>query len=323
VKTHARVPEKTAGGLSPRRARALVHEIARQYFGEKPQRLVQRGGGITNLTFEFRAAGGDYIVRLHAQPGRINHFLKEQWAIEHARAQGVPTPEVLEVDIEAVELPFMVSRKIEGREALTHPERILILQELGRIAARLHRAPTQGFGKVFDWSNNRLSYCSTWGDYLDNGLQAEACIAALVKARMLTPEQREALEAQVDAMRRWRKPPVLNHGDLRLKNVMVAHDSPEVVAVIDWDESLSAPAPYWDLAVALHDLGIDEKEAFLEGYGLTPREYTKMLPYLRALNTLNYGAAVEQLVLQKDTKRLAWYRARLQGKLDVYLPGTP
>ena len=55
-----------AGALSPRRGRALVHEIAQRHFGEKPRRVAQRGGGLSNLVFE-RSRLGWYRARLRGQ----------------------------------------------------------------------------------------------------------------------------------------------------------------------------------------------------------------------------------------------------------------
>jgi len=311
--------DAAGGALSPRRARRMVDTLCRHYFGEKPRRVERRGGGLTNLVYEFHAAGADYIARLHADPAQINRYLKEQWAMQHARAHGVPTPEVLEVDVGVVELPSMVSRKIDGSAATDHPQRIETIRELGRIAAKLHHARTHGFGSKFDWSSNRLSHCPTWGDYLDGEFDVGSRIATLARARMLSARQLDTLHASVEAMRGWRKPPVLNHGDLRLKNVVVAPGSGEVLALIDWDESLSAPAPYWDLSIALHDLSLDAKQAFLEGYGMSPQAYTNALPFMRAINTLNYAGTVARLQRDKRGPGLGWYRARLRGGFDLFV----
>lgn len=60
-----------------------------------------------------------------------------------------------------------------------------------------------------------------------------------------------------------------NHGDLRMKNVLVDQDG-GICAILDWEKCMSIVAPHWELALALHDLSIDEKQAFLAGYGLSP-----------------------------------------------------
>ena len=82
--------------------------------------------------------------------------------------------------------------------------------------------------------------------------------------------------------------PRLNHGDLRLKNTLV-DASGQVCAVIDWEFATAAPAPEWDLAVALHDLSIDGKDAFIDGYGLDVKKFESLGPALAALNVLHYA----------------------------------
>lgn len=306
------------GDLSLRRARTLVAEIARRYFAQTPRRIVQRGGGLSNMVFEFRVRDGDFVVRLHSHPGQINGYLKEQWAMVQAQRVGVPTPEVLEVDNEAVGLPYMVSRKVDGVAAADHPRRIELLGELGALAARLHGVRTQGFGNNFDWSSNLLSHNASWGEYLASELGAGERLATLARHRMLKPAQQQALLGTLEAMRRWRRPAVLHHGDLRLKNLIVTPESGRVRALIDWEECRSAPAPHWDLSVALHDLNVDQKESFLRGYGISPQAYAEALPFMRAINVLNYAPAIDALARRKDRERLAWYRVRLQGLFDLY-----
>ena len=121
-------------------------------------------------------------------------------------------------------------------------------------------------------------------------------------------------------MARWRKRPVLHHGDLRPKNAIVDADSGRLLAVLDWENCVSAPAPFWDLSLALHDLGIDEKEAFLAGYGMNPRAAAAAMPYVRLFNILNYAHAVESAARKKRPERLERFRLRLSGGLDLYDP---
>ena len=118
-------------------------------------------------------------------------------------------------------------------------------------------------------------------------------------------------------MRAWRRAPSLNHGDLRLKNVIVSPEDGRVLALLDWEDCVSAPPPFWDLAIALHDLGPDEKEALLEGYGYTPRRFEQVARVLRVLNLLNYAWVLHEAQAAGDRQRVAWLRARSRGAFDV------
>jgi hygromycin-B 4-O-kinase len=134
---------------------------------------------------------------------------------------------------------------------------------------------------------------------------------------VLDARRRDDLRAALLEMRGWRKRAVLHHGDLRLKNVLVDAHSGRVSALLDWEHCLSAPAPYWDLSLALHDLGPDESEALLEGYGLKPAQFERIARPLRALNLLNYAPAIDAAVHGRDRVRLGWIRARLRGAFDL------
>ena len=132
---------------------------------------------------------------------------------------------------------------------------------------------------------------------------------------MLPPSALRRLRTLLDAIGRKRRKPSLNHGDMRLKNVIV-DDAGTITAIIDWEECCSQIAPYWDIALALHDLSIDAKQAFLEGYGLAPREVIAMAPSLHALNIINYAPAIARASGNKS--QLEQFRLRLSGALDLH-----
>jgi aminoglycoside phosphotransferase (APT) family kinase protein len=300
-----------------RRARKIVGEIVEHHFGKPARRLKHRAAGKTNLVFQADHAEGEFIVRLATSPGKINAFIKEQWAICRVRELGVPTPEILEVGNEVGPLPYMIARRVVGEEAIHHPERLSVLTEMGRYTALINQVPTTGFGKTFDWSGNQLSRNESWSAYLQDELCVEARLATLKRHRMITESQARRCRSLLQSIGRKRKRPTLNHGDMRLKNVIV-DDAGTITAIIDWEECCSQMAPYWDLSLALHDLSIDAKQAFLEGYGLRERDIVAMAPALRALNLINYAPTIERMVREKRRVELARYRTRLAGALDLY-----
>jgi hygromycin-B 4-O-kinase len=111
--------------------------------------------------------------------------------------------------------------------------------------------------------------------------------------------------------------PALNHGDLRLKNVVV--DARGVItSIIDWEDCTSSLAPEWDWSVALHDLSIDEKQEFLRGYGASRQRVAELSPTVKALNILNYVPEIERLAAHQQSTLLDRVRVRLSGALDLY-----
>jgi hygromycin-B 4-O-kinase len=188
---------------------------------------------------------------------------------------------------------------------------------MGELAARIHSIKTTGFGQVFDWSDNKLSKNSTWKKYLNNDLGMTHRLSVLRRHGGLSDTAISRIVATARRLAAWKGTPSLAHGDLRLKNVMV-DERDTVVAVIDWEECHSAPALLWDLSIALHDLGMDGKQAFLEGYGIAPKKYAELAPLIKVFNILHYAPVLERIVKRKDRERLQYYRLRLAGALDMF-----
>ena len=136
--------------------------------------------------------------------------------------------------------------------------------------------------------------------------------------KLLSSQQIQQLKKIIDDSRAQPIQPSLNHGDLRLKNVIVEDDGGDIAAIVDWEECLSTIAPQWELSIALHDLSIDEKHLFIEGYGLDFKQVEEMSPLIKAFNIINYSNAISAAVETDDQKGLAEFRLRLSGALDLY-----
>lgn len=301
------------------RAKEMARTVIAHHFGnKKPRRIQHKASGLSNFVFAVNHAEGDFVVRLSPDPARLNSFIKEQWAQTQARELGVPTAEILEVGSgESIPFPFMISRTVAGGEALHHPKRLEILREMGRYAAVINTIPTSGFGGTFDWSSNLLSRNETWKEYLRDALKYEERIQTLEKRRAVSAEQAKLLRKIFARAEKMKVKPHLNHGDIRLKNVIV-DESGKINAIIDWETCTSNLAPHWELSLALHDLGIDGKQHFLEGYGLPEKKFREIAPLVKAINMVNYAPTVERMWQAKDAARLDQYRTRLSGALDLY-----
>lgn len=296
--------------------RECARVVIDHHFG-KAKRVTYLSAGMSNFVFSFNTAEGDFIIRISPDAAGINSFIKEQWAVREASKVGIPTPEILEVGTGRIDHPYMVSRSTKGTEARFHPKRNEILRELGRIGAAINSIKTKGFGETFDWSDNRLSFNKSFKDYLESEYNFAEKIEILKKHKMLSPQHAKKLEHTFAEAAKSRARPVLTHGDLRLKNVIADEDG-KIKAIIDWEGCISSIAPAWELSIALHDLGIDEKQFFLEGYGISEKKLSDAMPLVRAFNIANYASTVDGLADAKNKPMLAHYRLRLGGFLDMY-----
>ena len=296
---------------------SMVKKVMKHHFGSLPKKIEFKPAGLTNFVFQAQCKTDKYIIRIGSSPEKLHDFIKEQWAIEQAKGKGVPVAEILEVGNKIIGKPYMLQQKLDGEEAPNHPERLTILRELGAYAKTIHSIQTNNYGQVFDWSKNRLSKNITWKSYLNDEWKVPERIELLQKSGLLNKIKLGKLNAAIRKVEKWNFPPALNHGDLRLKNVIV-NEKGKILAIIDWDNCTSHIAPYWDISIALHDLSIDGKQQFLDGYGITAKEYIKMEYGIKVFNILNYAETIEKLIKQKDKNQLALYELRLNGHLDLF-----
>ena len=296
----------------------FARRVIEHHFGTRPKRVEHKAAGLSNFVFHVQHAEGEFIVRISPLQEAINSFIKEQWSQLAAQKAGVPTAEILEVGVSVIPQPYMITRHIDGHAAAVHPERLSIVRQMGEIAAKINSVRTHGFGATFEWSNNLLSLNNSWKGYLEDEYRFLEKLELLEKRSLLSKKAvREITSILRDAARQ--KPrPTLNHGDIRLKNVIV-DDAGKVAAVLDWEKATSNLSPQWELSIALHDLGIDEKQSFIEGYGITRRKLRDALPLIRAFNILNYAGEVDRAVREKDKVALDRVRLRLEGIFDLYM----
>jgi aminoglycoside phosphotransferase (APT) family kinase protein len=299
-----------------RHYRQLARKIVRKHFGTDASRIVYRSSGRTNYVFAINHVEGQFIVRISPAPERIEVFLKERWATEKVRQAGVPSPEVLAVGNDVSDEPYMITRRATGMEASYHPRRNRIIREMGRFAALINSIQTTTFGANFDWSSDGVKH-QTWDAYLKEEFRIDERFEFFEKQQILPPATLNHLVGTIEASRKEPIKPALNHGDLRLKNVIVDENG-EIATIVDWEECISTIAPQWELSIALHDLSIDEKQLFLEGYGLDGRKIEEMAPLIKAFNIVNYYAIAEQALKDNDHEKLSEIKLRLVGALDLY-----
>ena len=308
--------EKSDRAATIRHYRRLAQRIVRHYFGTPARRIVYRSSGLTNYVFAINHVEGQFVIRISPDSDRIEAFRKEWWVTQQARKAGVPSPEVLAVGNDIGPEPYMISRRVTGIEATYHAKRPRIIHEMGRYAAIINSINTKGFGSNFDW-NDHAPKIPTWDEYLDQEFQLPQRLEFFAMHQILSETKLNNLSRIIDETRSGDISPSLNHSDLRLKNLIVDDDG-AITAIIDWDECLSTVAPQWELSIALHDLGIDEKQAFIEGYGLRPEQLEQMMPLIKVFNILNYQAAFASAIEQNDQKKFSETKLRLNGTLDLF-----
>ena len=296
---------------------AMVQKVIKHHFGSKAKSIKFNPAGHTNFVFNVLCNDGEFIVRIGSSHSKLNDYLKEQWAVEKAEKAGVPVSEILEVGSEIIPAPYMLQKKLRGTEASHHPLRHEILKETGKLARIIHSIPTSNFGETFNWSKNRLSKNKTWKEYLYGEWDLPKRISTLESTGFFTKARWKRLESAIRKMESWTFAPALNHGDIRLKNVIVDKKG-TISGIIDWENCVSHIAPLWDLSIALHDLSIDNKNYFLQGYGIEPEAYSDFSSGIKLFNILNYSTYLDELKPTKHKLQFEVFKLRLNGSLDLF-----
>lgn len=302
--------------LSARAARRYVSHLVDTVLRRQPQQVRRRGGGITNFVYQVDIDDESLILRFNADPQKLRTFERERHAMSLARDAGLPVPTVLHIGADPY--PFMLMQNVRGVVGTHAYDRLETVRQMGELTARIHRIRMRGFGPAaLDLHPSREVRHRSWGAHLERDVGASERISRLEALGMFLPDNADRMRRTLAHVCSWRRSPVLHHGDMRLKNVIVDHAG-AIIAILDWENCTSSVPALWDMSIAMHDLSIDEKQAFLCGYGYGPRELTKSIPYLRLLNALNYAPVIQASADRGEKLNLSWQRARFAGDLNLY-----
>jgi aminoglycoside phosphotransferase (APT) family kinase protein len=216
---------------------------------EPPFALRQFQGGQSNPTFLLSDSAGHRYVLRKKPPGAIlpsAHAVEREYAVMQAlgpTAVPVPKMRLLCEDAGIIGTPFYVMDFIEGRVLtdltladLPKPERAATYFAMADGLAALHRvdwraAGLGGFGKPDAYVSRQISRWTR--QYLASDPEPNADMEALIA---WLPAHVPADEAAVIA-----------HGDFRLGNLMFAPQTPNLLAILDW-ELATIGHPLSDLA---------------------------------------------------------------------------
>jgi aminoglycoside phosphotransferase (APT) family kinase protein len=311
--------KEAAGGLRLDAARLEAYLDARVRGFAGPLTVKQFKGGQSNPTYLLETPARRYVLR-RKPPGKLlpsAHAVDREFRVIsalHAQSFPVAEPLVYCADETVAGTPFYVMSFADGRvfwepqmPGSNAAERTAVYDTMNATIARLH---------IFDPTAIGL------GDFG----RGENYVARQVER--WSKQYRASQTETIDAMERlieWLPlhippsgPPRLVHGDYRIDNLVVAKDSPRIIAVLDWELStLGDPLadftyhlmawhmPHSESAagtatLAGHDLaalGIPSMTDYVAAYvartGLDPRAH---LPVYLAYNFFRIAAILQGII---------------------------
>jgi len=284
-----------------------------------PLTVKQFKGGQSNPTYLLETPSRRYVLR-RKPPGKLlpsAHAVDREYRVTRAlHVQGVPVAEPLAycADDSVVGTAFYVMDFVDGRvfwepqmPESTPTERAAVYDSMNETIARLH---------AFDPVKISLGDFGRGENYVARQVQRWS-----KQYRASETEKIDAMERLIDWLPKHISaggPVRLVHGDYRLDNLIVAHDQPKIVAVLDWELStLGDPLadfsyhlmawhmPHSESAAGTatlvgHDLralGIPSMADYVDAYvartGLDPRP---ALPVYLAYNFFRIAAILQGII---------------------------
>jgi aminoglycoside phosphotransferase (APT) family kinase protein len=297
------------------RLEAYMHEHAKGFAG--PITLKQFKGGQSNPTYLVETPSRGYVLR-RKPPGKLlpsAHAVDREYRVIAAlHPQGFPVaaPVLYCADESVIGTAFFVMSHVDGRvlweaqmPASNPTERAQVYDAMNATLARLHSYDPAAIG-LADYGRGE--------NYVAR--QVERWSKQYRASETEKIEDMERLMAWLPGHLPPAQPTRLVHGDYRLDNMILAHDAPRILAVLDWELStLGDPVAdfayhlmQWDMPPSesgtgslvgcdLAALGIPSRNAYVDAYvkrtGLDPRPY---LPTYSAYNFFRIAAILQGIV---------------------------
>jgi aminoglycoside phosphotransferase (APT) family kinase protein len=193
------------------------------------------------------------VIRISPKEKTWNNFEPEAWAFQKCRKIGVPTPEVIALDIHPKDFPepYMITRRISGKPGdeikLSPKEKANIIKELGRYLFLIHSIKISGFGYLKDKGKAFVGSHDTLWDDINYELNSGWWTETVIKNNLLSKKDLEEIRILFKRHRNifHLKKASLLHGDLSINNTLI--NKKKITGILDM-ENLKAGDPVSDFA---------------------------------------------------------------------------
>lgn len=290
-----------------------------QVVEDQPWQAELISGGLSNITYRLRTAGGGLVLRRPPLAGALPsaHDMGREFRVLTAlQGSTVPVPRALALcpDPDVLGAPFYVMSEAPGivlrtaadTAALAVGQRQAIGERLVDALAALHTidADSVGLGAFGRPQGYLGRQVQRWGEQWQRSRTRDLADLDLLLERLRSELPTHQGSAIV-------------HGDYRLDNTLIdlSGPSPAISAVLDWELSTLGD-PLSDLGLALvywHDLGDDDRQLIPVAAGITAHPGFPTAARFAEGYAQRTGA---------DLSRLSYYTAFGCMKLAIILAGV-
>lgn len=214
-----------------------METIIRKYLAHGAVGLKPFENVPNNRVYSFESDGEGYIFKLFRSKYWPEND-KLQFVNETLRQHNIPCAGLIVFTRDDPAYPngYLIEQKIEGVTAdkirFTQEQETAFYKKLAVLVSAFHEIPLKGFGYIGNGDGGEDSMEAFFEDEFDERVES------LEEKGVYTAEELRNMKGiLMDTFRRFNDlPPVLCHGDLSKKNVMV-QDSGALV-LIDWDDAM-------------------------------------------------------------------------------------
>lgn len=240
------------------------------------------GLGSVNRVFELEGELDSYMLRLNQDADKWLEYKKEAWCLEQTAVLGIPGPKVLGMG-QYEDWVWMIQEKLPGLNGKLCPEadQPRIWRQLGSYAAVFQQIDT-----VDDSEVKRNLLHRDWVSRLRYNLGELSPQDSLLRQGIFTQKEQDVAIASLKRLEACNFTSGLVHGDLCPRNVLV---DGETIYLLDWGTAEINVVPVNELGLLLisEEAGPQEMEWYLEGYGMTEREFSQIKTEIMLLNFMD------------------------------------
>ena len=272
--------------ISKRTARELVKTLYTDKIGQIE--IVNNGTRNKVYVVHTLTKESDVVVRISEDQKTFGNYVKEQWCMNRAKQEGIPVPEVLEVSNHIVNFPYFVAKYNRGKVANRETNFSKLYFEMGKLLKIIHNIKTDGYGEIFNWSQNQLSRVNSWQDYLNNTFHIDESIQYFIDNDIYPKTVIDRIQYVFNDLKSFKFSPILCHNDYLEKNILI-NSNGSISSVLDWELAISSH-PFRDLGKTWRDMIFLKRdkyvEKFFEGYGLSRNKYITYRDYMFIFDVL-------------------------------------
>ena len=297
----------------------LASHIASRFFRQPVRELIPVvGRGSVNKIFVAKTEDSEAVLRMRDEAGAFDEYQKEAWCLAQASARGIPGPCVLSIGRSGTTTAYTIQtlvRGMNGDESGADGNRIW--RELGGYAKLIHSIKAVGYGShLVDAEHGRFQepghdgFDGSWTAYIEYNIESLSERDELRRIEVLTVAESEKIKRLFEELRDRQFSFGLTHGDIALRNTIV--DGSGKVWLLDWGSAGVDLVPHADLIQMLKcQLESDDPtsasvRAFLDGYGISEREFKALEPLL------------DTLLLLRAIDKLRWAIDRCPSQIQSF-----